>query len=255
MGIGKNFWNVVDKVVRGSDLVIEVLDSRMPQLSQNRKLGEMIRRNKKPHIKVFAKMDLVSVEFLKNLKKMYFEGVFISSRNHEGFDELNRRIIEIKRRNNIEDMKIGIVGYPNIGKSMLANGLAERAKTIVSPVAGTTRGRQTISAADFKIIDTPGVIPFEDDEVKLGILAAKNPESLYNPEKVAIEIIKMFILGNRVSFEKKYGVKIKEENVDYEQVLMDIGRRRGFLKKGGEVDSIKTSIHVVREWQTGKLKF
>jgi len=89
------------------------------------------------------------------------------------------------------------------------------------------------------------VIPFGDSKVQMGMTAAKDPHKIRNPEKVAIRIIEFLI---------KKGVKIYGVGGDdaYE-VFEEIGRKKGYLVKGGEVDENRIAIKVIDDWQRGKI--
>ena len=148
-----------------------------------------------------------------------------------------------------------MVGYPNVGKSAVINALSHRAKTIVSPIAGTTRGYQIVRTGGLHIIDSPGVIPFREGESTLGVVGAKSPEQIRNPDRVALALIDSLLEENSDGIKERYGL-IDEDlagNDSYE-ILLKIGRKRGYLKKGGEVDETKTSLTIIREWQTGKIR-
>ena len=109
-------------------------------------------------------------------------------------------------------IKIGVVGYPNVGKSAIINVLARRARAPVSQKAGTTRGIQWIKVGGLLILDSPGVIPFYDGELDLGVMGAKNPEKIKDIEKIAWEIIKMFIEYDKSILENTYGIIINDDN-------------------------------------------
>ena len=162
-----------------------------------------------------------------------------------------RLMIRGKRRGK-DSPKVGVIGYPNIGKSAIINALAHRARAAVSPKAGTTRGIQFVRAGALRILDSPGVIPYEDKETKLGMLAAKNIEKIKDPERVAIQVIALFLSKDRAALEKQYGIVL--EGDEPLAIIEQIGRHRGFLKRGGNVDDVKAAMNIVRDWQRGKLK-
>ena len=131
--------------------------------------------------------------------------------------------------------------------------MAKREKAKVSKRAGTTRGIQWIKAGSLLVLDSPGVIPFEDKEISLGVLGAKDPEKLRNVERAAFEIIKIFLDYNRKSLEDLYGIKI--EGNDYSSIFEEIGRKKGFLLKGGIVDERRVAFLILKDWHKGKLRF
>jgi len=144
---------------------------------------------------------------------------------------------------------VGIVGYPNTGKSSIINAIKGRASAPVSSVAGFTKGLQIIRVSSkIQLIDSPGVIPFvEQDDFLLAFLSAKSPEKLKDPEGDAMQLIDA--LGGKV--EKFYGVK-KEE--DSEQTLENIALKIKALKKGGIPDIKRAAMDILRKWQKGIIK-
>jgi len=247
------YWGIVKDIVRKADVIVVVMDARMPELSRNEQLEEMIISMRKKMFMAFNKIDLVSKEHLEFLRKRYQRAFFISGTKNLGINKLRIAIMIAAKRRGIENTKVGVVGYPNVGKSAIINALAHRAKALMSAIAGTTKGVQIVNAGRFKVLDSPGVFPYEDDEVKLGVLAAKNPERLKNPSLVASEIIKIFLVSNKKALEDFYKIKI-ENNGDSYEILLQIGQERKFLLKGGITDEHRTAMQIVRDWQTGKLK-
>lgn len=245
------FWNVVQKVIKEADIVLSVLDARMPELSKNLEVKKLAEKEGKEFLYVINKCDIVSKEQIEKLKLEYPDAFLISGKENKGMKNLKIHLMILGKKLRHKTPKIGVVGYPNVGKSAIINALAKRARTIISPVAGTTKGMQFVRAGSLKVIDSPGVIPLEDDEIKLGILGSKNPEKLKNPEMVAVEIIKLFVINNKKLLEDYYSMKL--EGDEYE-MLLEIGRKRGALIKGGEVDERRIAMQLIREWQTGKLR-
>jgi ribosome biogenesis GTPase A len=242
------FWPVVKKVVKDSDVVLEILDARMPKLSRNRELERICRRNNTEFIVVLNKIDLVGQERLGELRKEYGKGFFVSGSKNINIGRL-RTALQIRAKKLKRDLKVGVAGYPNVGKSAIINTLARRARAAVSLRAGTTRGIQWVKVSNLLILDSPGVVPFGDNEVKLGILGAKNPEKLKNVHKVTYALIRE--LGREV-IGKNYNVKI--EGKDEGEIIEEIGKKKGFLRKGGLIDEQRTLYSIIRDWQKGKLR-
>ena len=248
------YWEVVKNIVHKADFIVAVLDARMPELSRNMDLESLALKSGKKLFLALNKVDLVSKAHLSFLKKRYQHAFFVSGSKSIGIGGLRTALLIAAKREGIENPKVGVVGYPNVGKSAIINALAHRAKAIVSATAGTTKGVQIVSARNLQILDSPGVFPYGDDEVKLGILAAKNPEQLKNPTLVACRIIEKVIESNRNSLEDFYKIKIDEEMPDSYEMLLQIGQQRKFLLKGGITDENRAAVQVIRDWQTGKLR-
>jgi ribosome biogenesis GTPase A len=132
--------------------------------------------------------------------------------------------------------------------------LAHRKKVKVSKKAGTTHGIHWIKASDeIKLIDSPGVIPLrEDDDIRYGLIGAKDTERLKDSEIVADSIIKLFMKNNKRAFEYFYGIQIEKE--DYDSVISQLGKKKSFLIKGGKIDENRTAVLIVKDWQQGRLK-
>lgn len=247
------YWPVVKKVVKDSDVVLFVLDARMPEMSFNKELEKMVVKYGKEFVLVFNKIDLIPRRRLERLKRKFPDSFFVSGSKNIGMSRLKIGLLIRAKRNGILEPKIGVVGYPNTGKSSIINALAKSAKAKVSSSAGTTRNIQWIKAGSLKILDSPGVVPLEDREVSLGILGSKNPEKLKKPEKVVFNIIEMFVKSNINKLEEFYGIKV-EKGEDVYEIMLKIGRRKQFLQKGGKVDENRTMFQIISDWQKGKLR-
>jgi len=245
------FWTIVDKVIEKVDIVLLLVDARMPELSKNNTLKGLIDRNRRQLVLVFTKSDLVFRKDLINLKRVYPYAFLVSGVKNIGVNKLKRSLLIMAKRMGIEVPRIGVVGYPNVGKSALINAMAKRARAKVAPRAGTTRGVQWIKAGGLEILDSPGVVPYEDSEVKLGIIGAKDPEKMRNKERVACEIIGFIIQKDKKILENFYNVQLEGDSYD---MFLEIGKRRGFLIKGGKIDENRTAIQIIRDWQQGRLR-
>jgi ribosome biogenesis GTPase A len=247
---GMSFWPLVKRVVKDSDVILLILDARMPETSRNKKIERMARMHGKELFYVFNKIDLVPQKYLNELRERYRGAFFFSGVKNIGISKLKSGVMISAKRRGIGEPLVGIVGYPNVGKSAVINALCKRAKTKVSRVAGTTRGIQWVNSGSLRILDSPGVVPIDDKETKLGVMGAKNPERLKNIERIAMKIISGLLGRGKDALERHY--KIKADGDEYE-VLLLIGRKRGFLRKGGEVDERRTALTIIRDWQSGKL--
>ena len=247
------YWQSAMRTIKDADVVVFVRDARMPEISRNIDLEEKLKRTGKEVLMVFNKIDLIPVKNLRKLQKENRGCFFVSTLNRKGINYLRLKLQMLAKSMKVDKLEVGIVGYPNIGKSALTNVLTRSAKAKVSSKAGTTTSLQWIAGTKIKILDSPGVIPIEDDEVKLGMIGAKNPEKIKNPELVAMKIIDLFIQGETKNLEEKYKISIDSEDDNYE-IFVKIGESRSPLKKGGVIDERFTALLIIKDWQTGKLR-
>ncbi|MDP3966458.1 MAG: GTPase [archaeon] len=151
-------------------------------------------------------------------------------------------------------IKVGIIGYPNTGKSSLINILSGKSGAGVGSDAGFTKNIQKIRLSeDVVMLDSPGVIPKEEysstDKEKISkstIFGGKSYSQIRDPELIINELFKMY----KTYLEKYY--RLEAENS--EELIEKVGRKKNFLKKGGIVDEDKTSREILRAWQKGEIK-
>lgn len=253
----KEFPEIVNEVIRISDIILEVLDCRFANKTRNLALEECVKWMNKKIIFVLNKADLVEInEIKKNLKKELKPFVFVSSKTGYGAKDLRNKIkIEAKRikLDNKERVQVGIIGYPNTGKSSLINLLARKGSAKTSKQAGFTKGIQKIRfTKDVLLLDTPGVIPTEEYStseekvLKHTEVGARTFSDVKNPEEVVSYIMK----DNLKAIEKFYNV---DSSGDSEKLIEEVGKKKNLIRKKGEVDTDRTSRKILRDWQEGKI--
>jgi len=297
------YWDLVKRIIIESDVVLEILDARLVELSRNEEVENLIKEVGRPVIFVINKSDLADKNKLKKVVeelKEKGEVVFLSAKEPGSWKMLLARIKQVfskhgkrkkvergkfapkqKYREAIGEMVVGVLGYPNVGKSSIINQLAHKKKVQVSKKAGTTHGIHWIKASDhIKLIDSPGVIPLrKEDEVRYALIGARNADRLKEPDVVADAIINMFWKMDKKALIKHYDIDLKdvdefEEEVEKEvigkdgkielkkekkirvdsfEVLDRIAQRKRYLVKGGESDVNRAAVLLIRDWQYGKL--
>jgi len=246
---------MVKDVIKKADILLEVIDARFPDETRNSEVESDMARSNKPFIIVLNKCDLVSMETLERTKSRMSKiapTVFVSNKDRFGTTLLRHKILEtagIKGR----DILVGCIGYPNTGKSSVINGVSGRHKARTSPISGYTRGVQLVDAGSrIMFIDTPGVIPFgENDEYIQGLLGVKDATHLQDQIGVAMRIIEKLCAENKNALESFYHVTI--EGQDSYDVLLIIGKQCNFLKKKGEVDEARAAVRIINDWQKGMI--
>jgi len=248
----KGFWTVVKDIIRKSDVILEVLDARLPELTRIRKIEKYASFYKKPVIFIINKSDLVSETTLeKNIRGYHSSNtVIISAKKLKGISGL---IKKIKSKTKIENAKVAVIGYPNTGKSSLINKLSRGSKAPTSSESGLTRGLQLIAGKNnLRLFDTPGIVPFRKrDEIRLGLVSGISPSKLKNQDLVAYKLISIFMENNPVALEKAYGVDTKLSPEDF---LIELGKKNNMLMKGGIVDERRAAIQFLTDWHKGKIK-
>ena len=240
-----NFNEIVNDVLNRSDIVLEVLDARFIDETRNKDIEENI----KILIHVINKCDLVEKSYMDRIKKKLKNCVFVSAKKHLGTTLLKQKIRELANRNKIKKPIIGVIGYPNVGKSSVINALKGKGSARTSPEAGHTRALQHLRVdRDFFMIDTPGVIPpgkIKEDELVL--IGAKNPATIKDPDLVAIKLIK----NNPEFIEKKYKIILKK---DPEETIKLIALNGNMKKKGNLPDVERASRKILHDWINQEVK-
>ena len=243
----KNFWRMVNKVIRDADVLLLLLDARLVDDTRNQEIENKVKALGKPLIYVITKCDLVPKELLEKYRKVLKPCVIVSSKMHFGTTILRDRIfIEAKRAKAGKNIRVGVLGYPNIGKSSLINAMKGRHSAATSIVSGFTKAVQEIRGDNrIMFLDTPGVIPYQEkDRVKHTLIGTIDFNKSKDPEMAVIGLMTKFP-GKIESF---YGVLVQE---DEDQTIEEIALKRNMLIKGGKPDIVRTARMILKDWQKG----
>ena len=239
---------MMEENIKLIDLVIEVVDARIPLSSKNPDIDNLAKN--KARIIILNKSDLADDD--KNKLWMdYFsqKGFFVlklNSRSGAGIKQMNNAVAQACREKIERDKKKGImnrpvramvVGIPNVGKSTFINSYAGKACTKTGNKPGVTKGKQWIRLnKNVELLDTPGILwpKFDNQEVgkKLAMIGSMNDEIL-NVEELSFEVISYIINHYKGNISERYNVSEDDEVID---ILNNIASRRGCLKKGAETD-------------------
>lgn len=249
------------------DVVIELLDARIPYSSANPMLADIIKD--KPRVIALNKADLADTAATKAWVE-YFEtqgvpAVAVDAMTGKGTRRLVS-LVEDKARAKTEKLvkhganaraaRVMILGIPNVGKSSLINRLAGAAKAKAADKPGVTRSKQWIKIGkNLDLLDTPGILwpKFEDMTVglKLAFTGAINDEA-FDIEKVTEVFLDTMLRAYPERLRERY--KLDGELPDNPQELLElIGKKRGCLLKGGIIDTEKARRIILNEFRGGKL--
>ena len=244
---------IVKKIVRRVDIVIEVLDSRDPDGTRCKGIEKFILEQGKVLLIAVNKCDLIdkaTSERYKHSLRGLAPAVFTSAREKKG-TKLLRTKIHVHGPNKAK-IKVALVGYPNVGKSLLANALKGKSAAAVAPTAGHTTNVQWVKVPGGILLhDLPGVFPRRETEKTLALKCAISPDKAKDPEEAAVGILKYLLKENPEAIVERYGVELVE---DPYELLEAIGKKRGKLSKGGEVDINATARIVMQEWASSRLE-
>lgn len=262
----KKARELVEENLKLVDVVVELLDARIPAASSNPMLREII--GDKPRVVALNKRDLadenMTRRWLEHFRAKKIPAVALDSVSGKGMKEL-LTLIEREAKYRTERLvskgvaarkaRVMILGIPNVGKSSLINRLAGAAKAKTADKPGVTRAKQWIRiGADVDLLDTPGILwpKFEDPRVglKLAFTGAVNDE-IYDLESVAHLLLATLRRDHQERLQERF--KFKEALPETTEGLMDaIGRKRGCLLKGGRIDFEKVQHILLAEFRMGK---
>ena len=247
------------------DLIIELVDARVPLSSRNPDIDELGKN--KSRLIILNKSDLADDRQNEKWKKFFEEKGFfvvkIDSRSKAGMKVIHNVIQEACKEKIERDRKRGIknrpiramvVGIPNVGKSTFINSFAGRACAKTGNKPGVTKGKQWIRLnKGVELLDTPGILwpKFEDQQVGMRLaFVGSIKDDILNMEELALELIEYLRTNYQGLLAGRY--QISEEGTAV-SVLEEIARVRGCLKKGEELDYAKASALLFDEFRSGKI--
>ncbi|MFO7753455.1 MAG: ribosome biogenesis GTPase YlqF [Desulfobacteraceae bacterium] len=249
--------------VKKANLVLEIVDARLPFSSTNPYTDQICRQISK--IKVMNKTDLADPEatlkWLSYYNERLQEKTFaISALNPRDIRELSEYCRATTKINRAEKLKVIVMGIPNTGKSTLINSLAGKKVARVGNVPAITRHNQRLSVdRTMDVYDTPGILwPVVDPPERGSILAAGGAvsDSAYDYTDIGDFLARYMLRRYPGLLKDRYAVEVSE--LDSLGLLEAIGQKRGCLLKGGRIDLQKASeilVNEVRQGKTGRISF
>ena len=247
------------------DLILELVDARVPWGSRNPDIDEMGRQ--KARIILLNKCDLADEKktalWSACFKEQGFQVVMVNSRSGAGLKAIQGPVQEACREKIERDRKRGILnrpiramvaGIPNVGKSTFINSFAGKACTKTGNRPGVTRGAQWVRLnKQVELLDTPGILwpKFEDPEAGLHLaMIGSVKDEVLNTEELALELLHFLREEYPGVLAQRYGIMETEEAFP---MLLEIAKNRGCLLKGQERDLGKAVGILLEEFRSGKL--
>ena len=260
------------------DVVVELLDSRIPLSSQNPDIAELTKGKKK--IVVLNKTDLAD-NVQNELWKKFFDSkgqvcILTDSNLGKGINEVTKAIEEIMKEE-LEQyaekgrtgrkIKAMILGIPNVGKSSFINRIIKTNRLEVGNKPGVTRKKQWISINDkINLLDTPGVLwpRFEDEKTALNLaFTGTIKDDVLEQTEIAYQLLKFLLENYRQNVIERYKMSLeyvertlsqnKPENFNIYEIMQEIGRRRGAIISGSRIDDEKTAKIILDDFRSGRL--
>ena len=247
------------------DVVIELVDARIPFSSKNPDIDEMAKN--KSRVILLNKYDLADEKHTDNWKT-YFESLgyfvtLVNSKNRNGVRKVNdvvqhacKEKIERDRKRGIlnRPLRAMVVGIPNVGKSTFINSIAGKAATKTGNKPGVTKGKQWIKInKNIELLDTPGILwpKFEDQAVGLRLaFIGSIREEILNIYELSIELISFLLNNYKGCLAGRYGIVEGDSAIE---TLSRIAEKRACRIKGGELDLNKAAGFVMDDFRNGRL--
>ena len=251
------------------DAVAEIIDARIPVSSRNPDLDSIIQN--KPRVVLMNKCDMAdpssTQKWINYFKNNGIVAIPIDCKTGRGINKFVSSVNEVLKEK-IEKQKakgllnptvrVMIVGIPNVGKSTFINRISKNRKAKAEDKPGVTRGNQwfTINKG-FEVLDTPGVLwpKFEDKIVgeRLAFTGAVK-DQIMDTELLAMRLLDFLKVEKNPIFVERFKLQNEPiENIESYELLELIGRKRGMLISGGEIDTERAAIMLLDEYRSAKL--
>ena len=256
----------IEEKLKLIDVVVEVLDARIPKSSKNPDITQITKG--KPRIVVLNKSDLADEVITRSWVEYYnsigIKACVTDSASGKGVNDsvnlikkvMAEKIAQDKDKGMQRAIKILVAGVPNSGKSSYINRLSGRASATVGDRPGVTRGQQWIRLkSGIELLDTPGILwpKFEDEEVGLHLaFTGAVKDEIMDVELLACKLAEFLNENYRELLCARYKLENTDGLQGYELVEY-IGRKRGFVISGGEIDFLRASNILLDEFRSTKI--
>ena len=253
------------------DAVVEILDARIPQSSRNPEMDGMV--GAKPRLLLLNKADMAdpaaTSRWISAYRKQGFVALGVDCRSGKGIsgfapavrEQLLPELLERRAAHGMTGapIRLMVVGIPNVGKSSFINRMAQSKRAKVEDRPGVTRTKQWVKIGNnMELLDMPGVLwpKFDDKEVgeKLAYIGSIKDDIL-DVETLGCKLMELLAEQAPQTIIDRYSIAIPEEECDFlgYELLQQAGRRRGFLLRGGEIDTERMARILLDEFRGGVL--
>ena len=251
------------------DAVCEIVDARIPMSSRNPDIDSIC--GNKPRVIVLNRMDLADPEATRQwaayFKSKGMSVVCTDCKSRKGIADFapavrnacKEKIQRDQARGMNRAVRLMVVGIPNVGKSTLINQISGRKGAKAENRPGVTRGKQWVTVdSTLQLLDTPGILwpKFEDPQVGL-LLAATGAvkEDVLDLEELACRLMQLLWQRYPDAITERYGIDGPDPETQFPgyDLLMQAGRKRGFLMRGNEINTERMAKVLVDEYRSGKL--
>lgn len=251
------------------DAVAEIIDARIPVSSRNPDLAKLVQN--KPRVILLNKCDMANQTATKMwidyFKKQSLVAIPVDCKSGRGLDKfapavntvMSHKIARLKEKGMVNPtIRIMIVGIPNVGKSSFINKIVKKNRAKVEDRPGVTRGNQWYTIAkNLEMLDTPGVLwPKFDDKTVGEHLAFTGAvkDQILDIELLAVRLLDFIKELKPADFITRFKLENEDiENIDSYELLKMIGKKRGMLVSGGEIDTERAAIMLLDEFRSAKL--
>lgn len=247
------------------DAVVQLLDARIPHSSLNPELQALY--GQKPRLYVLNKADLAdeatTAAWQQWFAKEYSGSVAVNSKQkgaaaavRKAVDAALAELLARRRSKGMEGARtrLMVTGIPNVGKSTFINNWAGAAKAKAADRPGVTRGEQWISAGAYELMDMPGVLWKKFDSLQTAVnlaLIGSIPNDILDTEEISAGLLVQLAAAYPGRLQERFKLAALPEG-DGWALLEAVGRRRGMLVSGGEVDLGRASVMVLDEFRAGR---
>lgn len=251
------------------DAVAEILDARIPVSSRNPDLNKLIQN--KPKVVLLNKSDMANQTATKMwidyYKKQGIKAIAVDCKSGRGLNKFPQAVNEVmsEKISRLKSkgmknpmMRIMIVGIPNVGKSSFINRVSKQNRAKVEDRPGVTRGNQWFSISNnLEMLDTPGVLWPKFDKPTVGehlAFTGAVKDQILDIELLAVRLLDFLKQLKPDDFITRFKLDKDElDNIDSYELLKIIGKKRGMLVSGGEIDTERAAIMLLDEFRAAKL--